>query len=68
MVDEKIVEDLAAQIKAIQGTKTFIDKLYYDPAFSSFFNRPVLSMLMAGCDYLSSNLDILRSKYITANQ
>ena len=66
--DEKILADFDKHHKATEDLSTWLDKLYYDPEFSTLFNRPVLSMMITGCDYLTENLEALKRKYITAKQ
>lgn len=61
-MDEKIITDLGDAMSKIEEVKVLINRLYYDPEFSSVFNRPVLSLLSAACDYLAQNLTILRNK------
>jgi hypothetical protein len=50
----------------VAAVKDHLTRLYYNDQFSSLFNRPVLSMLFNGCDYLSENIKALREKYIAA--
>jgi hypothetical protein len=62
-MDEKIITDLEEDISSVVKVKAHLNLLYYNPDFGTFFTRPVLSMLSAGCDYLSTNLNILKEKY-----
>jgi hypothetical protein len=64
-IDEKIVKDFDTHTSDVDRLHNWLNQLYYDPEFSTLFNRPILSMLMTGCDYLSENLKLLRNKYIT---
>jgi len=64
MIDEKVVSDLKDSSDSILQVKTLLNQLYYNNEFSTVFNRPVLSMLMIACDYLSSNLNELSTKYV----
>ncbi len=59
---EKIEDDLTESIRKVEEVKEFLTTLYYDPEFSNLMTRPTLSLLIAGCDYLSSNLRILKTK------
>lgn len=66
--DEKILTDFDKHHKAVEDLRDWFDKLYYDPVFSTLFNRPVLSLMMTGCDYLIENLEGLKRKYVTRKQ
>lgn len=63
-MDQKIIDDLDANVSKVNDVKAFLDRLYYDQEFSTVFNRPVLSMLISACDYLSSNIALLKTKYL----
>ena len=65
MIDETILKDFNRSIRQLSEIKEWIDKLYYDPEFSTLFNRPVLSMLSTACEYVFTNLIELKQKYIT---
>jgi len=64
MIDEKVISDLKDSSNAVLKVKDLLNTLYYDKEFSTVFNRPVLSMLMIACDYLSNNLNELSTKYV----
>ncbi|NVM22325.1 MAG: hypothetical protein HWN68_11165 [Desulfobacterales bacterium] len=63
-VDDQILKDFDKHITRVEELSTWLDKLYYDPEFSTIFNRPVLSTLITGCDFLTENLETLKKKYI----
>lgn len=63
ILDDKLLSDFRKHTEQLQGTKTWLNDLYYHPEFSSLFNRPVISMLITACDYLRENLITLRQKY-----
>jgi hypothetical protein len=63
-IDTKIIDDLDEDVRKVAEVKDHLTRLYYNEQFSSIFNRPVLSMLFNGCDYLSENIKLLREKYI----
>ena len=66
--DEKIVADFDKHIKAVTDLSTWLDKLYYSEEFSTLFNRPVLRMMITGCDYLTENLEALKRKYMARKE
>ncbi|MBA7636506.1 hypothetical protein ES703_44126 [subsurface metagenome] len=51
-------------IGEIDETREFLEFLYKDPKIATPFNKPVISVLITACDYLSTNLEILRAKTI----
>jgi len=61
-MDDKIILDLEHAMSKIAEVRVLLNQLYYDPEFANVFNRPVLSLLSAACDYLDQNLTILRNK------
>ena len=63
-MDEQIVKDFDANMARTTEVKDFLKKLYYDPEFSTLFNRPVLSMLITAAEYLRANLNVLKVKYL----
>lgn len=62
--EPRIITDFDKHIQNTEETRDWLKMLYYDPDFSSFFNRPILSMLMTGYDWLADNLQQLRAKYL----
>lgn len=64
-IDEKILADFDKHIKAVEELAAWFDKLYYTEEFATLFNRPVLRMMITGCDYLTENLELLKRKYMT---
>lgn len=63
MSQPKILYDLREHIKNLDAMKTWIDRVYYDPEFSTVFNRPVLSMLIQAAAFLRDNLNLLETKH-----
>lgn len=63
-IDEKLVSDLDKQIKNAESIQEFMDKIYYNEEISTFFNKPVLSMLSTAATYLLENLQLQRTKYM----
>jgi len=59
---EKIQTDLNEAIEKVEAVKELLTRIYYDPDFSSMFTKPVISMLISGCDYVSVNLGVLKQK------
>ncbi|GAG77220.1 unnamed protein product [marine sediment metagenome] len=62
---EEVVRDFDANMVKAEEIKVFLRRLYYDPEFSTLFNRPVLTMLITATDYLHSNLNVLKVKYLS---
>ena len=62
MAEDKLLDDFDENIRKIDEVMTFLDKLYYDPEFSSLFNRPAISMLISGCQFLITNLSGFRKQ------
>lgn len=63
-VDEKVINDIEEAVKKITNVKELLNRIYYHPEFGNIFNKPVLSLLITACDYLNSNLDVIRVKGI----
>jgi len=63
MIDEKLEQDVMSSVQDILRLKNLLDRLYYHPEFGTFSTRPVISMLISACNYLSSNLEVLLGKY-----
>ena len=61
--DEKILKDFDTYTKRMEDQKEWLNKLYYDPEFSTLFNRPMLSMLLTGCDFFIENFAEMKRKY-----
>lgn len=64
LLDDRLLEDFDSYIKASEDMEKWLRDLYYHPEFSSIFNRPVLSLLMAATTYLQGNLTVLKQKYL----
>jgi len=60
---EIITIQLNEDVAKIQEVQKHLRTLYNDSEFSTLFNRPVLSLMDAGCDYLIVNLRILATKF-----
>jgi hypothetical protein len=60
---EIITIQLNDDVAKVQAVQTHLRQLYNDPEFSTLFNRPVLSLMDAGCDYLITNLRLLVAKF-----
>ena len=66
--DPKILADFDLHLKRVEELGVWLDKLYYSDEFSNLFNRPVLRMMITGCDYLTENLEGLKRKYIARKE
>ncbi len=60
---EIITIQLNEDVAKVQEVQKHLRLLYNDSEFATIFNRPVLSLLDAGCDYLIINLRILATKF-----
>ena len=60
---EIITIQLNEDVAKVEEVQKHLRTLYNDPEFSTLFNRPVLSLLDAGCDYLIVNIRILATKF-----
>jgi hypothetical protein len=56
MANDKLLDDLAAQVDNITQAIKWLDNVYYDPEFSTIFNRPLLSMLSQALNFVKTNL------------
>lgn len=65
MIDESVLnDDFKESILAVWTIKEFLELLYKDPEIATPFNKPVIGTLITACDYLSTNLPLLRAKII----
>ena len=65
MIEVNILNDLFLErIKEIEETTDFLETLHKDPKIATPFNKPVIGTLITACDYLSSNLSLLRAKIV----
>jgi len=62
-MDEKVLTDLQDAADGAKAIGDLLNRLYYHSDFSTVFNRPVLSMMIAGAKYLADNIIILKDKY-----
>ena len=62
-MDQKVIDDLKLSQANIESLKSLLDRLYYHSEFGTVRTRPVISMLITACDYLTSNLGILAEQY-----
>lgn len=62
-IDDKLLSDLDSHIENVDQIGVWLDKVYYNPEFSGFFTRPVVSILIQTVKFLSDNLGSLREKY-----
>ena len=63
MPEPKILEEFQTSLDNLNSVKDFLNNLYFSDALADFFQRPVLSLLITGCEYLIVNLRIMRKKY-----
>lgn len=63
MEPDKLMKDVDAHVQRLWELKTFLDKLYYNPEFSTVFTKPVVSFLDQACDFLIDTLNALSNKY-----
>lgn len=62
---EIITIQLNDDVAKVQDVQKHLRTIYNDPEFSTLFNRPVLSLLDAACDYLITNIQKLAVKFET---
>lgn len=60
---DQIVRDCEGFVSDLERLHEWLRKVYYSDDFSTFFNRPVLSLLIAAVLYLIENLNALKQKY-----
>lgn len=59
-----IIKDLDHNMQTMEDMKLFLDRLYYNNEFATMFNKPVLSMMSSGCDFLIENFRRLKVQYL----
>lgn len=64
MIDDKIIKDIETIQGYMRETKRFLDKIYYNPEFSTMFTKPMVSFLDHAVDFISDNLTKLKVRYI----
>lgn len=57
------VKEISSMIERVEAVKTDLGALQTDPDFVSFSNRPIITMLMTGCDFLTRNFSELKKSY-----
>jgi len=63
MSEEVVIEDFTTHIDHVQALRDWLQKLYYTEEFGVFFQRPIISLLITGCDYLTENLKTMRNRW-----
>lgn len=62
METSKVITDCTTHIDRLVELKTWLSTLYYDAEFGAFYHRPILSLLIAGADYLVENLSQMKAR------
>lgn len=62
-MDQKVIDDVSEAAESVEKVKSLLNALYYNAEFATFSTRPVISMLVTACSYLTANLKILANKY-----
>lgn len=63
MNEDVLASNLRESVKKAEEVKKVIDQIYYSSDLSTFFNRPFLTMLSTGADFLVKNLRIMAQRY-----
>lgn len=63
MDNDVLDSDLRRAITKAEEIKTLIDRFYYSGDLGTIFNKPFISTLSTGADFLIKNLRILRQRY-----
>lgn len=63
-MQEKIIKDIDAGIENLRAVKTLIDKIYYDAEYHAFFHRPILSTLDTAIDFLITNFELMKRRFL----
>lgn len=58
-------KELLKSLDDIENINRLLNDIYADPKQSTPANKPVIQMLVHACDYLSSNLTILKDRLAT---
>lgn len=60
-IDDRISE-FKENSESIDKTRLWLEEIYEDERITTAFQKPFISSLISACDYLTSNLEILRRK------
>jgi len=63
LMKDQVLEDFSKYITSLEGLRDWLSRLYYSEDMGTFFNRPVLSILMTTVDFLVANLREMRIRY-----
>lgn len=63
MPEDKLLKDIDIYLDDLHLLKVFLDKVYYNPEFSTVFTKPMVSFLDQACDFIIDNLTKLANKY-----
>lgn len=63
MPDDILLKDIDTHLANLASLQKWLKDVYYNPEFANMFNKPVLSMLSTGVDYLIENIMMLRNRY-----
>lgn len=64
MVEDKLLSDFETYLRDLNDIKDWLTRLYYHPEFSSVFNRPSISMLITGTDFLITNITKFKDSWL----
>lgn len=62
--DNKILINMDEHISHLERLKEWFDEIYNDPEFATLINKPRISTLKSGADYLLVNMRRLRADYV----
>jgi len=60
---DQVLEDFSRYISVLESLRDWLSRVYYSEDMGTFFNRPVLSILMTTVDFLVANLREMRIRY-----
>jgi hypothetical protein len=63
MPNDQLSSDLSTHLTNLKSLRDFLTRIYYDPQFGRFFDRPVINLLITGCDYLITNLQVMQVRW-----
>jgi len=63
-IDEKVLKDFDRYHDMVDKLAEWVDRIYYDPGFATFSNKPKISYIITACDFIRENLKLLKAEYI----
>lgn len=63
-IDQSVIKEFDTSIDKLLDIRMWLTKLQADSDFITLVNRPVMGLLTLAVDYLMTNLNDLKGKYI----